>query len=194
MADSVVEICNLALLRLGGAYNQEMITSLTEDSKAARVCSVYYPQVRDEVLRSHPWNCAVKRADLGAPLSETPEWGYDYAYQLPTNPKCLRVLQMEDVKTQWRREGDKLLTDETEVNILYVARVTDVKQYDSLLVEGIYTKLAAKLATSITDNKRLAGEILEELEKVVLPQARSVDAQESATVFFDTTTLLDARI
>ena len=52
MATSSVDICNSAL-NIIGASN---IISLDEDSKAGRICKQRYPNVRDSVFRSHPWN------------------------------------------------------------------------------------------------------------------------------------------
>jgi hypothetical protein len=51
---SDVAICNTALNRLGA----NTITSFTENSKEARLCNAEYEGIRDQVLRSHPWNCA----------------------------------------------------------------------------------------------------------------------------------------
>ena len=57
---SVVEICNEAMDLLGAAT----ITSLDENSKEARLCNRRFSTVRDAVLRSHPWNCLIKRITL----------------------------------------------------------------------------------------------------------------------------------
>ena len=62
MATSVIEICNNALVDLG----EEPITSLADNTKAARLCNQRWPAVRDAVLRAHPWNCAVTLARLAA--------------------------------------------------------------------------------------------------------------------------------
>ena len=62
MATSSVDICNSAL-NIIGASN---IISLDEDSKAGRICKQRYPNVRDSVFRSHPWNCLVNRVQLTA--------------------------------------------------------------------------------------------------------------------------------
>ena len=47
---SVVDICNSALNQIGASN----IISLTEDSKAARLCNQRYTFVRDSVFRAHP--------------------------------------------------------------------------------------------------------------------------------------------
>jgi hypothetical protein len=51
---SVVDICNESLDLLGAAT----ITSLTQNSKEARLCNRNFEPVRDAVFRAHPWNVA----------------------------------------------------------------------------------------------------------------------------------------
>jgi hypothetical protein len=67
---SETSICNSALTRIGAAR----ITSLTDDSKQARACTASYALMRDEVLRSHPWNSAISRASV-ASLADAPAFG-----------------------------------------------------------------------------------------------------------------------
>ena len=62
---SVIEICNSALLQLGA----QAITSLTENSKNARLCNARFNTVRDSVFRSHPWNSLIKRQKLAADVT-----------------------------------------------------------------------------------------------------------------------------
>lgn len=53
---SEIEICNIALSRIG---NSRSINSMTEASKEANQCSLHYEQCRDAVLSDFPWNFAV---------------------------------------------------------------------------------------------------------------------------------------
>ena len=62
---SVVEISNNALNAIGATN----ITSMDENSKAARVINQVYANVRNEVFRAHPWNCLIKRATLAQDAS-----------------------------------------------------------------------------------------------------------------------------
>src|SRR3546814_2945523 len=101
---SVVSICNRALTLLG----QKTITSLEDNSQAARLCVESYGPTRDAVLRDHPWNCAIARADLAA-LSEAPAFEFGRQFQLP--PDCLRVLELWGSRARWKIEGRRLLSD-----------------------------------------------------------------------------------
>jgi hypothetical protein len=116
MASSPVQICNAGLIKLGA----ERINSLSENNKRARLCNERFDGLRQEVLRAHPWNFAIRRADL-VRLSTTPEYEYNYEYQLPSD--CLRVLETAADKdnpggdilgnsiTKYKIEGRKLLTN-----------------------------------------------------------------------------------
>lgn len=193
---SEVDICNMAILQCG-AQNTRII-SLTEDSDNARLCSQFYPIVRDAMLRSHPWNCAIHRRTITV-LSETPVADYDYQYQMPANPWCLRVLQvgerLDNPPIEWRPEGRKILCDEgTSIKLAYIKRITDTNDFDALLVDAITLKLAIKLAMPLTSNPQIKAELIKELEFMTLPEARTIDGQESSGDVLENTGWEDARI
>ena len=58
---STVDMCNSALNLLGAST----ISSLTEDTKNARLCNQRFEPIRDRMFRSHSWNCLTKRVQLG---------------------------------------------------------------------------------------------------------------------------------
>ena len=99
MSVSKTEICNLALGKLGAGR----ISNIEEDTtEKAVLCRLYYESVVEEVLRSHEWNCAIWYQSLTA-LAETDDdylledyEGYSYQFQLPTAPRCLRVLGIRE--------------------------------------------------------------------------------------------------
>ncbi len=92
---SVLDVYNLALTRLG----HEPMASETESGKSGDRCRLHYPVMRDVTLAAHPWNFAIRRAELAA-LNYTPAYEFDYAFALPTDPYCLRV-----VRTEWEANG-----------------------------------------------------------------------------------------
>jgi hypothetical protein len=182
---SVVEICNAALISLGA----DTIASLTDDTKEARLCNQRYTPSRDAVLRAHPWNCASKRANV-APVSTSPIWGYDNAFNYPSD--CLRVLGLEDPAQPFVIEGKQILSDATSLYILYVAEVTDPNVMDSLLRETISARMAAELCYPITGQAAVAKEFWEIYERR-LTEARGMDAQESFGGQLIADTWLDSR-
>ena len=167
---SVVDICNGALNQLGAST----ILSLTEDSKNARLCNARYTQVRDAVFRSHPWNCLQKRVQLAAD-SAAPAWGFTQQYTLPA--ECLRVLTILDYDADYKIEGRKILTDNSTMKILYIARIEDPNEYDELLRETLSAALAADIAYAITSSNPTASNMYN-LFQDKLKEARFVDATE----------------
>lgn len=182
---SVVDICNSALNQIGASN----IISLTEDSKAARVCNQRYEFVRDAVFRAHPWNCLITRTSL-APDATAPAFEFTKQFTLPTSPYCLRVLALDDPDILYRIEGRKLLCNESTINMIYVARVTDPNQYDLLLLETIAASLAADIAYNLVGSSSL-GSNMYTLYQQKLTEARYVDATEDNAV--NTSVLTDSR-
>lgn len=173
MAASVISICNRALIAIG----QDTITSLADASKAARLCAALYPDVRDEVTRAHPWNSAMRRALLPA-LSTPPAWGFARAFQLPAD--CLRVWRLPDVQRDepWKVEGRTIVSNAgAPLAILYMARLDDPADMDSLLAATIAARLAMELAMPIADSGSLREAMAEDYQ-AKLREARSFDGQE----------------
>ncbi len=167
---SEVDIINSAL-NLIGATN---ITSRTEDSKAARITNQRYEFVRDSVFRAHPWHCLVKRQELAADTTD-PVMEFSNAYQLPAD--CLRVLRDQYLDTIYRVEQRRIVTDESTFKLIYIARITDVNQYDALLIETIASRLAADCAYALTQSRTLAADMFT-LYQAKLSEARFVNATE----------------
>ena len=182
-----IDICNLALRKVGA----QTIMALDEASENARLCRQFYPRVRDTVLRLYPWNCATRRAKLTA-LSEAPAFGWAKQYPLPVD--CLFVQRMEYQDIPFKIEGRMLLTDWAEANIIYTARLEDVSQYDNLLVQAIYTMLAAEISTSLRQDAKMYQGLMDELMMRVLPLARSINSQEQSMAQLETTSFLEARL
>lgn len=167
---SVVEICNSALNQLGAST----ILSLTENSKNGRLCNSRYETVKDSVLRAHPWNSAIKRQALAADTA-TPAWGFEKQYTLPSD--CLRVLTIQNYESNYKIEGRKILTNDDNVKLIYVARITDPNEMDVLLRETISAALASDLAYAITANATLQQRMADKYQ-AKLSEARHADASE----------------
>lgn len=138
-------ICNRALQMVGA----NRITSLAElNSKSARECSVAYEPLRDALLRGHPWNFAVTRAQLAEDVS-TPAFGFDHQYTLPTD--ALRVLPNNDSANDWVIEGRKILTNWTSpLNIRYIKLVVDPNAMDPLFREALSGLIAGEVCEALT--------------------------------------------
>ena len=198
---STVDIANFALNNLGASN----ITSLDENSKAARVINQRYESVRDAVFRAHPWNCLINRASL-AQETTAPAFGYTYQYSLPTNPFCLRVLEFSNGSLSYPQdnitnntggpvfviEGRKLLTDEGSAQIKYVGRITDPQQYDASLIEALAARLSAEVCYAITGSTSMV-QIQTSLYEAKINEARFNDATEGATQRLEASDFIESR-
>lgn len=186
---SDVAICNIALVSLGA----DTITSLDEDTENARKLNAIYPYIRNEVLRAHPWNFAIRWASL-AQLSETPTNDFSYAYQLPTDPKCLKVIRLNEDGEDYdfRVEANKLYCDLSSVTIEYIAEITDATKFDSQFIVALAARLAAELAYPITGSLEVRKAKWEEY-LLKIQEARSSDSQEGTTEIIDKSDWIDER-
>tara|TARA_Y100001973_G_C5141980_1_gene303425 strand:+ start:389 stop:979 length:591 start_codon:yes stop_codon:yes gene_type:complete len=169
---SIVDLCNAALNQLGA----NTITALTDETKPAKLCNQRFTFVRDAVMRAHPWNCLISRVTLSAE-SSAPAFGFDKQYVLPTDPFCLRVLNLSSLDLVYRVEGRKILTNESTLNLVYVGRDVDPNNYDTLLTESIIAHLSADLAYPLVGSSSLQTQFYN-LYQEKLKEARFVDATE----------------
>jgi hypothetical protein len=186
MASSEVEIMNMALIAVG----ERMITASTEDTKAARVADARYPNVRDDVLSSHPWHCATKRASLSA-LVAAPAFGFTYQFQLPAD--YLRLVQLEDPKETYEIEDGKILTDNSELKIIYIFQLTEVPKMTPTLATAIGAKLAFEIANALARDPERA-ESLWKIYQAKMAEARFTDSMEGSEKRFRTSSWTDGRL
>lgn len=161
---SKVKICNRALLRLA----QSSITDLTEDTVSARRCNLIYDDVAEDIM-ALAWPSNTFRATL-AQSADAPDWGYAYKYQLPTDPKCLTVLKINEAKPgelDYRIENGYLLTDELTVELLYAGFLSNSESYDNFLKQAIIWSLTAELAYITLASSSAADKIAEKAAKEI---------------------------
>lgn len=183
---TAVKICSDALVMLG----LQPINSLSDiTSDRQRAAANLYEQVRDSTLRSHPWNCALKRVIL-SPDSDAPAFGWDYKFTLPGD--CLRVMSISESRERipFEKEGNTILCDESAVYLRYVYKNTNPATYDATLFRAMTLAMAVALAPQFADDKRVTfeNELL-----AVLKTARAVDGQEEPPDTVDSFPLLEAR-
>lgn len=183
---SVVDVCNRALDKLGASP----ITSLEDGNTAANLCNRTWPVVRDRLLRSYPWNFAVKRS-ITAPESTAPAWGFLYQHALPTD--CLRFLEVLDLRTdEYQIEGGTILTDQDTLRIRYIRKATDPNDYDGMYLDAVSSLLAFEMCEKINQNNQKKEFLWQEYQDNVM-RARSVDAQENPVQQFEEDSWIEAR-
>ena len=190
----MTEVANIALTNLGEATISDI---QTDNNERARLLNNRFDDIRDSVLRSHPWNVTVRRSVLSA-YTSTPAWGYKYAFTFPTDATtgetCLRVLGLQDHTTPYRIEGNEILTDASTLNVKWQARVTDLSTLDSVLRNVMGLRVAWELAEPLTGKTALKDEMFKKYS-LSLQEARSLDAQEGGSVErIELNTWLDSRL
>ena len=166
---SEVSICNTALIEANAAT----ITSLLEDSSSAVRCSIFYPQVRDEVLRAHPWNFAIAQQALELD-ADAPVFEFLHKFTLPED--CLRVLKL-DSNYKFKIKGRALHTDIGTAKIEYIKRETDPTLYDSLFVSALATRLAHRISYATHGDKERIQQLASDYD-TIMREAKRRDGQE----------------
>lgn len=183
---SKVSICNQALTRIG----VDTITSLTETSEQARLCNVIFDQSLDYLVQLFPWSFALTRAAL-AESSTEPLYEWNHAFQLPTDPYCLRVIAVED-DVAYRKEGRYIYTDNESLSIKYIKRITDINELSPAFIEAMVFYVASQLALPLTQNATMAN-AMELKYQGAVAKARLVDSQESPAYEYVEGTWISAR-
>lgn len=197
MASSPVDVCNLALKRLGS----ESIVALDEGTDRASLCAILYPQTRDRMLRDFEWNFAQIRIALALSAAH-PVFGYANQFPLPPLPLCLKVNETDPPDAIYDIEntidangvitGKAIMTNESALSIRYTGQITDVTQWDASFVDAVAMDLAAQMAYPLTESASKAKEMAG-IARDALQHARSVDSQEGSTKQADINVLVDVR-
>jgi hypothetical protein len=185
MAANDIEICNAALSRLGAPA----ITSLSDADKRSQSCALMYPRTRDHLLRSHPWNFALKRVSIAADVT-APAFGYTARFALPAD--YLRIYRLDYTDIEHKIEGGYLLCDESTINMIYVAKITDTTKFEPMFDHLLSVMLAHELSYSLVQSASLKLALGQEVQ-ILLRDVRSADAQEGTPDNFEFNTWVEAR-
>ena len=187
---SETDVLNDALGQIGAAT----ITAIDDGSTNANACLIFYPTLRDGLLRSARWNFAETRMELAQDITP-PITEYAYRYALPNDPWCLKVNDYAGANptttaTFWafesrlrlapryKIEGRYLLSNDGKAYIVYTARITNPDQWDAIFYQLVTTWLASKLATALLHDPKMAAALLSNAVNLILPLAVAVDGQE----------------
>lgn len=189
---SDVEIVNAALQKLG----LESINDFDTDDAKARLAKATYAQIRDDLLRQHRWNFAIKRASLAATTLPTGVWDYTYAMSLPSD--CLRILELEDEgvekdETNWEVEGAYILTNLTPpCKVKYIYRNVDVQSYDPNFIDVLIERLMSEWVEPLVKATNLA-EWKAKVYTDKLRLGRSMDGKEATPKELESSTYINSR-
>lgn len=181
---SVVEICNMALARIGVS---SFISNLNEPSNEARVCSLFYEPMRDFALRDGLWNFAKKQQQLADAGTPPEQWSFKYALPddflkarfiwmpgTPVLPGTYEVpgqtifIQEQRVRFEIALSGGQkvLYCNQPEAELVYTARVEDTTLYDPIFVSALSYLLASEIAMPLSVQPNLAKAALDRYQLV----------------------------
>lgn len=166
---SVIQICNMALSRLG---TRATIAALTEASEEARICNAHFAQARDELLRQYDWNFA-RRVETLALRDEAPPAGWSYCYSVPNKCARFRGIWSGPLATgapaDWALGGIAdasdndavaIFTNQSEAVGLYTRVVEDTELFSVGFVFALTWRLAEAIALPITSKESIAEAII----------------------------------
>lgn len=180
---SVVDICNVALSRVG-ADGQVSAIEPPDGSVEAGYCARFYPIARRQLLEAHAWTFAKKRAALTEVTNTSEVWAYAYARPVRC-VKPLRVLLADDVvsfdtvdapallarigherdSADFEVEGDVIRTNQPEAVLVYTQDIDDTTKFSPGFEVALGVLLAAHLAGPIIKGMtgaRLGAALLQE--------------------------------
>jgi len=155
---STIDICRLALSRIGV---RQPIDSLTEDTPEAQACNIHFSFARQVALSSAPWTFATRRATL-AQLVDVTRDGWGYAYAVPNDllvPRSiwdgLRVPMQGasiafSVELNDAADGRILLVDVASPILIYTADITTDGLFPPLFADALAWLLAAELSVTLS--------------------------------------------
>lgn len=178
----------------------EMPINDIDDKEAKSIkCKSLWNGTRDELLRLHDWTWATKRVELQQDATE-PVYGFTYAYTLPSD--CLRVLMAtpneddlnDDYQDQafYRIERGRVLCDEETLYLKYISRVEETGRYDAVFAGCMASRLAFKLAGSLTKSASIA-QSMAKIAEIRLSEARGMDNREGGMMTYKRSSWKDAR-
>lgn len=190
-----VDICNLALARLGDEANVQSI-SPPDGSTQAALCAQFYPIARDTLLSMRQWTFATVRAPLALLVGDTYHSPWARAYALPN--QCLAVQKIleadaahdvavsgsavsQPFRVEALADGQvAVLTNTPDAVAVYTRRVEDAGKFPPLFVDALSWLLASYLAGAIIkgDAGRTASRATTEAFQQVLGTASMRDAAQ----------------
>jgi len=150
---SAVDICNLALSRVG---DEASLSGLAppEGSVEADHCKRWYPIARNALFEAHNWNFLTRRMRLAKLQTDSFEWAY--AYALPhdvlhaiavystNDPEHTCDFQIESTST-----GGVLYTNCADAILRYTQVTDEAERFPPLFVDALAWLLASYLAGAV---------------------------------------------
>ena len=161
------------------------LVDLDQNDPMSRFFAREFGQVRDEVIQLYPWHVFSKRAKLPA-LSDEPAFGWDFAYNLPSD--CIRLLPLRvdgafnGPAVAHEVEARQVLTNASgPLPVRYLFRQTNMAKWPPLTARVLAARLARYAATRVTGKESYFSKTDAEF-KASMFEAMQSDSLERGTV------------
>lgn len=114
----------------------------------------------------------------GGTALRVPASDWDYWFTLPTG--CMRVLHVDSDLYPYKNENGRLLYNDDEADLTYIAQITDVTVFDPQFVDLLAQKIAAEISMKLSDNSNLTANLWQVFGQKQR-EARAFDAQDGGT-------------
>jgi hypothetical protein len=176
---SSIEVCNLALLKLG----QNTISSLDDAIPQAQLCKYSYDQSKQSLLYQYPWSFATKEDNLSQMVDATTR--YKYMYSLPED--FLRLISIYDGANRemiaftgcspaYEIQNARLLTNFNPCRIKYVFDLETVSQMSPLFIDAMVCDISIRMTKVFNDSstylQQLEQDFMTTFEKAKIEDAR----------------------
>lgn len=187
---SQTDICNLALTLIGA----RRISSIDDNTTEANDCKAVYDMTVEETISMQHWPSCRFRATLAQSLT-TPEFGYAYAYTLPTNPKFLKLIELNQCKpgeVDYIVESGLILSNDSTMQIKYIGIQENTEAYDIWLRQSVVDFLVSKLIYKKTGQPTVYAAALKYAKEHSNELAGQFGTQDRAT-YINSDSFIDVR-
>lgn len=156
MAQTKEEICSAALVLIG----ENTITSFTDGTTGSNIAGALYTGIKRSALSSFPWTFATTDESLGAVASEEPLTRWAYAYLIPAEPECLRIIGVfvNDKPEAFDRRGEYVFLDVDANSLPVISYIFDAGEdrFPPDFAWALTLDLAIAFANSLDRSDRVA--------------------------------------
>lgn len=149
------------------------INSFSDNTFEAKLASSVYTETKETLLQYYPWRFSLKQTDLGGALAASPEFKWDYQYQLPSD--CLRLVQLQG-ESDYELYNRQIYTNVKPCKIVYQRNLNE-SEFPSYFIRALNFHLAKIFAMSLQEDINKM-QIFDRAADKETARARQLDAQQ----------------
>ncbi|KKL77988.1 hypothetical protein LCGC14_2029330, partial [marine sediment metagenome] len=112
---------------------------------------------------------------------DDPAYQWDFSYPQPAD--SLRIWEIIDrsltlIPPKWDLEGERILTNERQINMRYTPQFTDTAKFDILYEDGLVFAIATKLSIILPNKRTFKGDMKLQFDEAI-SKAKKYNAIES---------------